>query len=201
MPSAFQPCHIAPAPVTTSHLPGPLPRAASVQKGKDGGRSRGRTAGGGTESRGRDVEAQRRSQDALLEHGGSRVRFQSLSPGRGRGGAIQAWRPAAQIPVGDTRLWSAATAAGAARERSRCRRAPPTLPGFAAITARSPKTGPSCLKKPRRLEPGALPTVCFTAKPSERLRGSGSLSPHLLSRSLCLLLPEPWHLRLSLLLQ
>lgn len=45
MPSAFQPCHIAPAPVTTSHLPGPMPRAASVQKGKDGGRSRGgRTA-------------------------------------------------------------------------------------------------------------------------------------------------------------
>lgn len=55
MPSAFQPCHIAPAPVTTSHLPGPIPRAASVQKGKDGGR---------------DVEEQQHRQDALLEHGG-----------------------------------------------------------------------------------------------------------------------------------
>lgn len=88
------------------------------------------------------MEAQQRSQDALLEHGGSRVRFQSLSPGRGRGGAIPAWRSAAQIPLGDTRLWSAATAAGAARERSRCRRAPPTLPGFVQSQPVVLKRGP-----------------------------------------------------------
>lgn len=124
------------------------------------------------------MEEQQHGQDALLEHGGSRVRFQSLSPSRGRGGAIRAWRPVVQIPLGDTRLWSAATAAGPAREGSRCPCAPPH-------TARSPKTWPSCLKKPRRLELGVLPNVCLTAKPSERLRGAGSLSPRLLARSVC----------------
>lgn len=84
MLSAFQPCHIAPAPVTTSHLPGPIPRAASVQKGKDGGRSRGggrrRRQGRGTGGRGRDVEEQQHGQDALLEHGGEPGPISELVP-------------------------------------------------------------------------------------------------------------------------
>lgn len=50
--SAFQPCHIAPALVTTSHLP----RAASVQKGKgDGGRGGGWAAATGMRGVGKET--------------------------------------------------------------------------------------------------------------------------------------------------
>lgn len=42
---------------------------------------------------------------------GTEVRFQSLSPQWGRGGAIQPSHPAFQIPLGDTWRWSAAMGA------------------------------------------------------------------------------------------
>lgn len=182
--SAFQPCHIAPALVTTSHLPGPIPRAASVQKGKGDGRRGGGWAaatgmrGVGEETSMTSLAILPGAQPALSAEAartvcwskGARVQFQSLSPGRGRGGAIQASPPAVQIPLGDTWLWSVAMGDWSGPRGEQVSPPSLTLPQFSAYTARLPKTEPSCFKKRRRLDLGVFPNIHFIAKLSERSR-------------------------------
>ena len=174
--SAFQPCHIAPAPVTTSHLPGPIPRAASVQKGKGDGRRGGGWAAA-TGVRGVEEEASMTSlailpvaQPALSAVAartvccskGPRVQFQSLSP---HGAMLAPSR--LHVPqfrflwvTHGSRAWPRQTGAGGAGVT--------ILPQLSAYTARLLKTEPSCFKKRWRLDLRVLPNIHFLAKPSER---------------------------------
>lgn len=126
---------------------------------------------------------------------GQRVRFQSLSPIWGRRGASQASPAAVQIPAGDTWPWSTARAD---RSGSGGEQVPPPLPSLPRISAHPaslPKTEPSCFHK--GLEPGLFPNL-FYCRAFREVREEGAPTPELHGGSL---VPELWHLRLSLLLQ
>lgn len=141
--STFQPCHIAPALVTASHLPGPTPRAASVQKGRAGGADWG--AESSCPAMGLPGQP---GQDRLLEHEVPALISELIPrPGRRQLGFMLEF------------LWLTHSS-GAQPEMEQ-------VPGFAACTARPPKTGPSCFRK-QCLDQGVHPRACCSPKPSAR---------------------------------